>query len=296
MSEFVIEISGLRKSFKGNKALDGLELRIPRGSIYGFLGKNGAGKTTTMKILIGLARADAGVVRVLGVDPAGSDALAVRSRMGYVTEDKELYPYMTVEQIIRFTRAFFPKWSSELERRYLDVFEIPLKRKIPALSKGMRSKLSLLLAACRGAELLMLDEPTEGLDPAATEDLLRELVTIASTQGTTIFFSSHQLAEVDQIADHVAIVDRGRVIVEGGLDDLKFRYERLQVVFDRESSIPSQWVEGAENVRREGRMVSMLVSRNIEAILEQARAIPGASVERFPVTLKDIFLDHVRRN
>jgi ABC-2 type transport system ATP-binding protein len=153
-----------------------------------------------------------------------------------------------------------------------------------------------LLSACRGVELLILDEPTEGLDPAATEDLLREIVTISATQGTTIFFSSHQLAEVDQIADHVAIIDRGRVVVEGALDDLKNSYERLQVVFDPDSTLPVRWADGAEKVRREGRMISILASRNIEAILEQAQSIPGASVERFPVTLKDIFLEHVRRN
>jgi ABC-2 type transport system ATP-binding protein len=296
MSEFVIEIAAVQKSFKGNLALDGLDLRVPAGSIFGFLGKNGAGKTTTMKLLLGLIRPSSGVVRVFGwdaSDPAAS--IQIRSRIGFVTEDKELYPYMTVEQIIRFTRSLFPKWSIELERRYLEVFELPLKRKIPALSKGMRSKLMLLLAACRSAELLILDEPTEGLDPAATEDLLRELVTISITQGTTIFFSSHQLAEVDQIADHVAIIDRGRTVVEGALDDLKVRYERLQVVFEADSAVPVRWVDGAESVRREGRMVSILASRNVEAILEQARSIPGASVERLPVTLKDIFLEHVRR-
>ena len=296
MSEFVIEIAALQKSFKGNLAVDGLDLRVPAGSIFGFLGKNGAGKTTTMKLLLGLIRPSSGVVRVFGwdaSDPAAS--IQIRSRVGFVTEDKELYPYMTVEQIIRFTRSLFPKWSIELERHYLEVFELPLKRKIPALSKGMRSKLMLLLAACRSAELLILDEPTEGLDPAATEDLLRELVTISITQGTTIFFSSHQLAEVDQIADHVAIIDRGRTVLEGALDDLKVRYERLQVVFEADSAVPVRWVDGAESVRREGRMVSILASRNVEAILEQARSIPGASVERLPVTLKDIFLEHVRR-
>ena len=296
MAEWVIETQDLRKTFGKQSAVDGLKLRVPSGSIFGFLGKNGAGKTTTMKLLVGLLRPDSGAIRVLGLDTSNpAESIQIRSRMGFVTEDKELYPYMTVEQIIRFTRPFFPKWSLDLERRYLEVFELPLNRKIPALSKGMRSKLTLLLAACRGAELLILDEPTEGLDPAATEDLLRELVTICVTQGTTVFFSSHQLAEVDQIADHVAIIDRGRTVVEGALDDLKVRYERLQVVFESDSAVPVRWMDGAESVRREGRMVSILVSRNVEALLAQARSIPGASVERLPVTLKDIFLEHVRR-
>src|SRR6185295_13892469 len=127
--------------------------------------------------------------------------------VGFVTEDKELYPYMTVEQLIYFTRPFFPKWRDDLERRYLRVFDLPPKRKVSDLSKGMRAKLMLLLAISHGAELLILDEPTDGLDPVAVEDMLRELVAISSTEGTTIFFSSHQLEEVEQIADRICILD-----------------------------------------------------------------------------------------
>jgi energy-coupling factor transporter ATP-binding protein EcfA2 len=117
---------------------------------------------------------------------------------------------MTVEQIIRFTRAFFPKWRDDLAKRYLNTFGLAPKRSIPDLSKGMRSKLMLLLAIARGADLLILDEPTDGLDPAATEDVLRELVAIAASEGTTMFFSSHQLAEVELIADWIGIIDRGK--------------------------------------------------------------------------------------
>jgi ABC-2 type transport system ATP-binding protein len=203
---------------------------------------------------------------------------------------------MTVEQIIRFTRPFFPKWRDDLEQRYLKMFELPPKRKIPDLSKGMRSKLMLLLAISRGAELLILDEPTDGLDPAATEDVLRELVAIAASEGTTMFFSSHQLSEVELIADHIGIIDRGKMIVAGSLDDMKVHYQRLQVVFKETVDIPSRWADGVESVRQEGRVVSILASHNVDAIVEQARSLPGTAVERFPVTLKEIFLEHVRSN
>lgn len=203
---------------------------------------------------------------------------------------------MTVEQIIRFTRPFFPHWRADLEKRCLKAFELPPRRKIPDLSKGMRSKLMLLLAIARGAKLLILDEPTDGLDPAALEEVLRELVTIAAAEGITIFFSSHQLAEVEQIADHVAIVDEGRVVVGDSLDDLKARYRRLHIVFENELRVAVDWGEGAERVRQEGRSVSILASRNAEKLAEQARAIPGASVEQFPVGLKEIFMEHVRVN
>ena len=296
MNDFIIETVGLRRSFGSHVAVDGLDLKVSQGSILGFLGRNGAGKTTTIRLLLGFLKSGGGEVRVFNevvTGPEGNPAL--RRRIGYVSENKHLYPYMTVQQMIRFTRPFFPGWRNDLERRYLDVFNLPPNRKIAALSKGMRTSLMLLLAMSHGAELLILDEPIEGLDPAVIETLLKELVALPATEGATIFFSSHQLAEVEQIADHVVIIDRGRRVVEGPLDDLKVQYQRMRVVFESEPA-PISWLPGADHVRQEGRTVSILASRNVEAILEQARSIPGASVERFPVSLKEIFLEHVRSN
>lgn len=294
MSDWVIEIDDLRKSFKGQRALDGLDLRVPAGSIFGFLGRNGAGKTTTIKVLMNFLRPDSGSAHVFGLPVGSANGIEIRRRIGFVTEEKELYPYMSVEQIIRFTRSFFPHWRADLEKRYLKSFDLPPKKSIPDLSKGMRSKLMLLLATCRGAELLVLDEPTDGLDPAAIEEMLRELVALSADEGVTIFFSSHQLAEVEQIADHVAIIDRGCAVVAGHLDDLKMRYQRVQVVLEQEMSPSVKWVDGVEQVYQEGRMISILASRNIDTILEQARSLRCSSVERFPVTLKEIFLESVR--
>ncbi len=297
MIDYIIETNQLTKSFKGQPALRGLDLRVPVGSIFGFLGRNGAGKTTTIKTLMGLLRSDGGTARVFGNPVSDADrSIEIRRRIGFVTEDKELYPYMTVEQIVRFTRPFFPKWRDDLEQRYLKMFELPPKKKIPDLSKGMRSKLMLLLAISRGAELLILDEPTDGLDPAATEDVLRELVAIAASEGTTMFFSSHQLSEVELIADHIGIIDKGKMVVAGSLDDMKAQYQRLQVVFADSVQVPALWVDGVEYVRQEGRVLSILASHNVDAIIEQARSLPGTAVERYPVTLKEIFMEHVRSN
>ena len=246
---------------------------------------------------MGLLRSDSGTARVFGNPVTDADrSIEIRRRIGFVTEDKELYPYMTVEQIVRFTRPFFPKWRDDLEQRYRKMFELPPKRKIPDLSKGMRSKLMLLLAISRGAELLILDEPTDGLDPAATEDVLRELVAIAASDGTTMFFSSHQLSEVELIADYIGIIDQGKMMVAGSLDDMKAQYQRLQIVFANSVELPTRWVDGVEHVRQEGRVLSILASHNVDAIIEQARSLPGTSVESFPVTLKEIFLEHVRSN
>jgi ABC-2 type transport system ATP-binding protein len=246
---------------------------------------------------MGLLKADAGVARVFGmpVDDA-EKAIEIRRRIGFVTEDKELYPYMTVEDVIRFVRPFFPGWRDDLEQRYMEMFQLPPKRKIPDLSKGMRAKLMLLIAISHTAELLILDEPTDGMDPAVVEEILRELVALSAAEGTTIFFTSHQLAEVEQIADHIAVVDQGRTVLAGSLDDVKASYQRLQVVLEDELSAPIRWVDGAEHVRQQGRTISILARQNVDAIVQQAQSLPGASVERFPVTLKEIFLENVRSN
>src|SRR5262245_51843638 len=177
----VVETVGLQKRYQTVEALRGLDLRVPAGSIFGFLGRNGAGKTTTIKILMGLLKSGGGSVKIFGqpIDVV-QNAIDIRRRIGLVTEEKELYPYMTVAQIIKFTRPFFPKWRDDMERRYLRMFDLPPDKKIPDLSKGMRSKLMLLLAMSHSAELLILDEPTDGLDPVSVEEMLREIVRLAA--------------------------------------------------------------------------------------------------------------------
>ena len=234
--DLVIDIAGLTKDYGGVEALRGLDLSVPRGSICGLLGRNGAGKTTTIKVLLGMVHPTKGRARVfdLAADvPASS--LAIRKRTAYVGEDKDLYDFMTVEDMVHFTSGFFPTWRADVAARYLRVFDLPAGRRVKALSKGMRTKLSLVLALSRGAELLMLDEPTSGLDPAATEDVLQSIVKHVAEDGTTVFFSSHQIAEVEQIADRVAMIDSGRVAVTGAIDDLRERFRRIRLVFDREA-------------------------------------------------------------
>jgi ABC-2 type transport system ATP-binding protein len=290
---FVIETADLHKSYGGVEAVRGLSLRVPAGSIYGFLGRNGAGKTTTIKVLLGMARPTSGQARVFGLPSDTKASVDIRRRTGFVSDEKDLYDYMTVEEMIRFTAPFFPRWSADLEQRYLRRFELPLDRKVKALSRGMRTKLALLLALCRGAELLILDEPTSGLDPAMTEEVLQALVAHVASEEMTVFFSSHQIAEVDQIADRVVIIDRGRAVVAGTLDDLRENFRRIQLVFDGDAPEPAFRAPGVERVRRKGRVLTVLSSAGAERILEEARALNPVSVDVVPVTLKEIFLETV---
>jgi ABC-type multidrug transport system ATPase subunit len=288
----IIETADLRKSYDGVEALRGLNLHVPAGSICGFLGRNGAGKTTTIKILLGMARPTSGVARVFDLPADSAQAsVDIRRRTGFVSEEKDLYDYMTVEELIRFTAEFFPRWRADLQQRYLRKFELPLNRTAKALSRGMRTKLALLLALCRGAELLVLDEPTSGLDPAMAEEILQALVAHVADEEMTVFFSSHQIAEVEQIADRVAIIDRGQSVVAGGVDELQENFRRIQLVFDGEAPKAAFRAPGVERVRRNGRVLTVFSSRGAEQIIDEARAWNPVSVDVVPVTLKDIFLE-----
>jgi ABC-2 type transport system ATP-binding protein len=291
---FVIETAELKKDYNGVEAVRGLNLQVPAGSIYGFLGRNGAGKTSTIKILLGMARPTSGRARVFGLAADAQEAsVEIRRRTGFVSEERDLYDYMTVEQMIHFTADFFPRWRGELQQQYLRAFELPPGRKVKALSRGMRTKLALLLALCRGAELLILDEPTSGLDPAVTEEVLQALVKHVAGEGMTVFFSSHQIAEVDQIADHIAIIDNGRTVVTGALDDIRERYRRVQFVFGGAAPDATFRAPGIVRVRREGRVLTVLSSAGSDRVIEEVREFNPVSVDVVPVTLREIFLETV---
>jgi ABC-2 type transport system ATP-binding protein len=291
---WVIETADLRKRYAGTEALSGLDLKVPSGSIFGFLGRNGAGKTTTIKILLGMARATSGTARVFGLAAdAPQSSVDIRRRVGFVSDEKDLYDNYTVDGLIRFTAPFYPKWRADLEKKYLHKFDLPADRKVKALSRGMRTKLALLLALSRGAELLILDEPTSGLDPAMTEEVLQVLVSHVAAEEMSVFFSSHQLSEVEQIADHIAIIHRGRAVVAGALDELRGSYRRIQVVFEGQAPPPAFTAPGVQRVQRDGRVLTILASSHADRIVEEARQLRPITVDVTPVTLKDIFLDTV---
>jgi ABC-2 type transport system ATP-binding protein len=296
MSQFVIETHGLQKNYGDVEAVRGVDLSVPAGSICGFLGKNGSGKSTTIKMLLGMTWPTGGSGSVLGQSIRDTHASTeIRRRIGYVSEDKRLYHYMSVDQIIRFTRSFFPKWRDDLEQQLLRQFQLPLTRKTSDLSKGMRTKLALLLALCRSADLLILDEPTEGLDPAATEEILRLLAQLAA-DGSTIFFSSHQIAEVEQIADRVAIINDGDLLLQESLDDLKERYRRIQLLFDHDVPGTALRIPGVQAAYAIGPAMSLLAGSNIDAIIAVAKSLQPVSLEVTKVNLKEIFLECARTN
>lgn len=290
----IIETTGLRKTYGSHEAVRGLDLAVPEGSVCAFLGQNGAGKSSTIKMLLGMVHATAGSGTVLGhrIDRE-KDSLLIRHSVAFVAEDKRLYDYMTVEEIIRFTRSFFPTWNVVFERELLQRFELPPNRKIRQLSKGMRTKLALLLGFARGCRLLILDEPSEGLDPVAIEEVLQIVVSLAA-QGTTVFFSSHQISEVEQVADHVLMIDRGKLVLDLSMDDVLEGYRHVQAVFSEPVEERDLRLPGIEKVHMSGRMVSLVTSSNLESITEHLRMLRASNVNVLPISLKDIFLEKVR--
>lgn len=296
MTNTAIQTLSLSKSYRGVKAVKELNLSVGRNCITAFLGRNGAGKSTTIKMLLGMIRPSAGEATVLGTNIADEQASCeTRKRIAYVAENKPLYRYMTVEQMIRFTSSFYPDWRPEMTRELLNRYELPPDYKVSSLSKGMRTKLALLLAFARRPELLILDEPSEGLDPVGIEQLLQSLV-VLSAEGVAVFFSSHQIAEVERVADHVCILDKGRLMVDAALDDLRRCYRRIDLVFPSALAEHEFHVAGIEKIHSAGCQVTVLASRNAEAVIERAHDLNAISVEVAPVGLRDIFLETVRGN
>jgi len=290
----VIETQQLKKSYGTHEAVRGLDLSVSEGAVCAFLGQNGAGKSSTIKMLLGMVHPTSGKGRIFGHSISNeAESLIIRQKVAFVAEDKRLYDYMTVAELIRFTRAFFPTWDERFEQELLDRFELPLDRKVRQLSKGMRTKLALLLGFARGCKLLILDEPTEGLDPVAIEDVLQIVVSLAA-QGTTIFFSSHRIGEVEQVADHVLMINRGQLVLDASMDEVKERYKHIQAVFPEPVEERDFRLPGIEKARIEGRTVTLVASDHLDSILEHVRMLKAGSIDVLPLTLKEVFLEKVK--
>jgi len=292
--EGVIETVELTKRFGRETAVAALNLTVKAHQITGFLGRNGAGKSTTIKMLLGMTRPTTGSATVLGYRIDNErDSCSIRRHVAYVAEDKPLYGYMTVAELIRFTRSFYEDWRRDAEQRLLLQYNLPLDRKVKALSKGMRTKLALLLALARRPRLLILDEPSEGLDPVSIEELLQSMV-VAASEGTTVFFSSHQIAEVERIADRVCIVDRGRVVTDVALDRLRENYRRITAGFPVAAPTGVLPVLGVEQMRVSGRQITVLASQGADQIAEHLRSLGAVSIDVEPATLREVFLETVQ--
>jgi ABC-2 type transport system ATP-binding protein len=220
LSESVIDISGLTRRFGDKTALHSVSLSLPRGAVYGLVGANGAGKTTLIRHIMGLLRAESGAVRVFGLDPV-ADPVAVLSRIGYLSEENDIPGWMRVDELIRYSRAFYPDWDDPYAEELREAFALDPAAKIKNLSKGQKARMGLLIALAHQPDLLVLDEPSSGLDPIVRRDILGAVIRTIADEGRTVLFSSHLLEEVEQVADHVTMISDGRIVLSGALETIK---------------------------------------------------------------------------
>ncbi len=216
VDEPVISVTDLTRRFGARTALASVSLSMPRGAVYGLVGANGAGKTTLIKHILGLLRADSGSVRVFGLDPV-ADPVAVLSRIGYLSEENDVPGWMRVHELIRYSRAFYPGWDDAYAEELRETFTLEPTAKIKTLSKGQRARLGLLIALAYRPELLVLDEPSSGLDPIVRRDILGAVMRTIADAGRTVLFSSHLLDEVEQVADHVTMINHGTIVLSAPL-------------------------------------------------------------------------------
>ena len=230
MKDPTISIQDLTRRFGATTALDSVSLALPHGAVYGLVGANGAGKTTLIKHILGLLRAESGSVRVFGLDPV-TDPVGVLSRIGYLSEENDLPGWMRVDELLRYTRAFYPAWDEAYAEELRQAFALDPSAKVKELSKGQKARAGLLIALAYRPELLLLDEPSSGLDPIVRRDILGAVIRTIASEGRTVLFSSHLLEEVEQVADHVTMMSRGRVVLSAPLAAIRESHGSLTAAF-----------------------------------------------------------------
>lgn len=228
MNEAVIEINDLHFAYGNKKVLKGVNLTVPKGAIFGFLGPNGAGKTTTIKTMLGLQKPQKGRCAICGLDSIADD-LEVRRRIGFMAEDQQMYGWMTVEQIIRWVAGFYKNWDGPFAEELAKLLKLPRASKVGALSKGQNSSLALLLALGHRPDVVILDDPTLGLDPLARKDFLRHVIDLLQSNEVTVFFSSHLLYEIEPVADHIAILHDGVIIRAGQTEEIRRQVRKFVI-------------------------------------------------------------------
>jgi len=230
VTESAINVVGLTRRYDCKAALDSVSLALARGAVYGLVGANGAGKTTLIKHILGLLRAEQGTVRVFGLDPV-ADPVGVLSRIGYLSEENDLPGWMRVDELIRYSRAFYPAWDDAYAEELRQTFALANAAKVKELSKGQKARLGLLVALAFRPELLVLDEPSSGLDPIVRRDILGAVMRTIADEGRTVLFSSHLLDEVEEVADHVTMISAGRIALSEPLAAIKASHGSLSKAF-----------------------------------------------------------------
>jgi ABC-2 type transport system ATP-binding protein len=282
----------LTKHYGDRPVVDSLNLHVPAGSVYGLLGRNGAGKSTAIKMLMGMVHPDSGQGQLLGED-INSLSEATRARIAYLAEGHPLYGWMTVGDAVQFTQAFYPQWNSALVEQILDHFELSGRQKIRRLSRGQQAQVSLALAVAPDPELLILDDPTLGLDTVVRRDFLESLIQLIQRQGRTILFSSHILGDVERVADRIGIMIGGVLRVDCRTEIFRESVRKLVLEF---AGYPpeSPNLPGLVSWRQSGTSLELVLVGYNDSQREAVEALGPLSIEVLDLNLEDAFIEYTR--
>ena len=286
----MVQIENLTKDFDGFTALKQLNLNIKKGSIYGLVGINGSGKTTAIKHLAGIYRQDSGHVRIENMDVY--DNILLKAAVGYIPDDLYFFPGYNMKMLRKFYAGMYPKWNEQRYRHLLEMFKLDEKRKVGKFSKGMQKQAAFTFAMSIMPEVLLLDEPIDGLDPIVRKQVFQEIIDDVAERQMTVLVSSHNLKEMDGICDAIGIIKKGRMVIERDLDDLKSDVHKIQVAFGPDSVLPDGNGIGMELLHEEtrGSIRLMVVRGKEEAVYQRITSLKPLIYDRLPLTLEEIFI------
>ena len=278
----MLEIRNLTKTFGDFKALDDLSMTVPKGTVYGLVGPNGAGKSTAIRCMVGVYRPDSGSVTMNGEFVYENPDL--KARIGYIPDEIFYFPAATLEEMRRFYKGIYPDFDDNLFERLYEIFSLPRKTPIRRFSKGMQKQAAFHLTICCRPDVLILDEPVDGLDPVMRRQVMSLILADVAERGTTVLISSHNLRELEDVCDHVGIMDHGRMLLEKSLADMQGTTHKLQIVGD----VP----EGLDLVHESvsGRLKTLIVRGKAWEIREKAEAAKPAYFDVLPLSLEEIFI------
>jgi ABC-2 type transport system ATP-binding protein len=285
----VVEVREVTREFGSKRALDRVSLCIPKGVVFGLVGENGAGKTTLIKHLLGLLRAQTGTVRVFGLDPVAEPA-AVLGRIGYLSENRDLPGWMRIDELLRYMRAFYTTWDADYAEQLRAQFNLESGARVKNLSRGETARAGLMLALAHRPPLLVLDEPSSGLDPVVRRDILEAIIRTVAEEGRTILFSSHLLEEVERVSDHLAMMHGGRLVLCGPLEEIKHSHRRLVIRFEAALAKPPN-LPGALAISGAGHEWTVICNGAGDVTAATAQ-LGGRVVDQHAPSLDEIFVAH----
>jgi ABC-2 type transport system ATP-binding protein len=291
MDDIVLQTESLTKYFNGTPAVNRLDLKVKKGGVCGFLGRNGAGKTTAIRMMLGLLKPTEGGSRLLGCDSQELNP-QIRQRIGYVAEGHRLFRWMKIAELEKFQKAFFPgQWDGRLFDDMIEYFDLSKKQKVKDLSNGQRAQVSLALTLAPNPELLIMDDPTLGLDVAIRRQFLEGIIQLITRQGRTILFSSHILADVERVADRIVVIDKGILKADCAIEQFRSAVEKF--VFTFEKQIPREVnIDGLLHWRSDGDFIEAVLLNTSEQIVQQwAQAVGAKEYKQIQMNLEDQFIE-----